>query len=106
MVGNGPAQWKYKPFLTFGYNEVPWAIGKLLIHDYVAWMIVKVRVRTGHMEFKYFIFQPGKSRKNIVHCRCQSKDKIKKDKLSLQMVYILADSSGCECWNELCQKIL
>ena len=45
---NGPVQWKYKPFLTFRCNEVLSAIGKLLIHDYVAWMIVKVRVRTGH----------------------------------------------------------
>ena len=45
---NGPAQWKYKPFLTFRCNEVPSAIGKLLIHDYVAWMIVKVKVHTDH----------------------------------------------------------
>ena len=44
---NRPVQWKYKPFLTFRCNELPSAIGKFLIYDYVAWMIVKVRVRTG-----------------------------------------------------------
>ena len=34
------------------------------------------------MEFKNFIFQPGKSWKNIVHCRCQGKDKMKKRQIN------------------------
>ena len=44
------------------------------------------------MEFKNFIFQPGKPWKTIVHCKCQSKDKLKKDKLSPWMAHILAGS--------------